>query len=86
MATLVSMAVSAGAAWAHGVVKTSGTINGVFLTGSSKKTGKGAEITVCAYFNAATGAFLGETETPDVSFADEPALFDFCAAAAPIVQ
>ena len=86
-AAVVAMALTAGTAWAaRGVVKTQGTTRDgrVFLTGSSNQTGKGFKITVCDYYVAATGAYITQTETVGLFFADEASLFGFCQGGEPV--
>ncbi len=68
---------------AKGVTKTSFTSDGLFITGSSKITGNGSTFTVCDYFDAGTGAFLGQVEDPSSGFSDEASLQAFCLANAP---
>ena len=69
---------------AAGVVKVKfTTADGLFITGSSKTTGNGSQFTVCTFFDAGTGAFLGETQEPDIAFDNETDLAGHCDALAP---
>jgi hypothetical protein len=69
---------------AAGVVKVKfTTADGFFITGSSKTVGNGSQFTVCNFYDAATGAFLNQTEEPGVAFDDEAALMTHCDSLAP---
>jgi hypothetical protein len=78
----VSLLALASAA-AAGVVKVKFSDNGFFVTGSSKTTGNGSTVTVCNYFDGATGAFVAEIQDQTVAFDDESSLQAFCASQEP---
>jgi hypothetical protein len=69
---------------AAGVVKVKfTTADGFFITGSSKTVGNGSQYTVCNFYDAATGTYLGQTEEPGVAFDNEAALMAHCDSLAP---